>query len=829
MKLPALIAMFLLMVTHTGYAAIEGFKFVNTNDTDSLIQTNTNGATLVNNSDIIGVHISAGLDRLIEVRVLDDTTLISSASSKVITINDSYSPFGKEYFGAYLELPLTQDGTYRFEAITKSLSGDIVDTKTTTVIRDTSTPTSNNLSVKLMYGGYINSLLPEGSWYLGPQMGGEHSTMVQVSNIEDTSGIHSVDFESFTLDSNGNPVFYKSVPMKYSVSLQTAEVNLTSNGSMFPHSNADVEYAARAKITDTAGNISYTDFQSIYWDSVRIDTLEAYGVKVPGSTNEMAGLIGFEPYVRLMEVDENPVTILYRVAEWNYRDGSGNFNNPGGLLVSSATAIYTDRDDGYVYFTDTGPIGSITISWRNQAHYRNTTGPALYNVVPSDKAAVTPRARYGQYYYSDLQDFGSWSRRVYKHELPVQIEKVRLHVEARDYEQIARHSSSIVCNIPAGETYCDADLIAPWEMTEGNARYFHDYFNARNIDQSLVSNPVYPVGSFNDRYYPSIEETSFNSETKELYVRIVQDCQTCYQGRIGLSKYQLRDADGNDLGLTPKQVTRNSGTFEVVYDLTQLAEGTYNIHAYAQEHHGPSDTKFAVDYSSDKTAPTISFGYDGGPIKPEISELRNVSFTLVDLSTISDIKVLLTGSKYQIEYQLGYSLFNQQDNATTYTLELPKLFPTLDENETYQIQVTASDEYGNISSESIDISYKPDNLIIMEPFTYIPFSPAAPLYTDQNRPLGLIYTNSPLVLENSMLATGIQKAEVTNNAASDFPIGVEGDLGWIEILPGETKEFGIDLGNGDPLHVEIYPVTNAKEGNADFIFNINQLTSEHLN
>ncbi|USD58839.1 DUF4165 domain-containing protein [Vibrio sp. SCSIO 43140] len=828
MKLQTLLAILLLLVTNTSFAAIEGFEFVDTNNTDRLIPTSTNTATLINNSSSIGVHISAGLDRKIEVKVLEEGALIGSASSGVITINDSYSPFGNEYFGTYLEIPLPLDGTYVIEATTLSLSGDVVDTTSTSIIRDTKQPSGDDLSVKYMYGGHINSLLPQGSWYLSAQMGSYTSTLIQVSNIEDTSGIRSVDFESFTLDSSGNPVFYKSVGMTYSVSLQTAEVNLSSHGSIFPSSNGDVPYAARAKITDNAGNISYTAYQSVYWDSVRTDTLEAYGVKVPGSTNIMAGLTGFDPYVNSMEVDENPVTILYRVAAWNYRDSSGNFNNPGGLMVSGATAIYTDRDDGYVYFTDTGPIGSITIHWRNQAHYRNVTGPSLYTVVPSDKAPITPRALYGQYFYSDWGTFGNWSRRVYKHELPLSIEKIRLHVEPRNFEQIARHGGSVSCIIPVGETYCDAVLATPWEMTEGSARYFHDYFNVRNTEESLVSNPTYPVGSYNDLYYPSIENTAFDSETKELFVRIVQDCQDCYQKRIGLSKYQLQDINGNSLGLSPKQVSQNAGTFEVVYDLTQLPEGAYSIYAYAEERHGPSDTTFALDYNSDKTAPVISFGYEGGAIPSEVSDLRNVSFTLTDPSSISEIEILLTGSRYQIEYQLGYSLLDQQGNSTSYTLELPKLFPTLEEGETYQIQVSAADEYGNRSSKTVNISYKPDNLIIMEPFYYVPFTPSTPIYIADGSPLGLIYTNSALTLENSMLATGVQTAEMTNNAASSFPIGIESDSGWVEILPGQTKEFGIDLGNGEPLYVEIYPITNGNEGTADFIFNINQLTSEHL-
>lgn len=818
----------LMLVISPCHAAIEGFGFVDTNDINQIVPTNTATATLVNNAGELGVYVSAGLDRKVELNVIENEIVVMSDISPVINVNDSYNPFGKEYFGAYFNLNLPSDGTYIIEAKTISLSDVVVDTTSTTVVRDTEAPTSDNLTVKYMYGNHNNALLPSGSWYLSAQMGSYTSTLINLQNLTDSSGIKSVEFESYTLDAEGTPTLYKSVDMAYSVSLQTAEVNLSSHGSIFPASNGDILYQARAKIEDNSGNVRYTDFQDVYWDSVRIDTLEAVGVLVPGSENVMAGLTGFEPYVRGMSVDQNPVTILYRVEEWNYRDGSGDFDNPGGLMVYSAEAVYTDRDDGYVYFVDTGPIGSITIYWRNQAHYRNVTGPSLYYVVPSDDAPVTPRARYGEYFYSDLNDFGSWSRRVYKHELPLEIQKIRLHVEARPFEQIARHGSSVTCNIPAGETYCDAELENPWKMEEGGARYFHDYFNVRNVEETLVSNPTYPVGSYNDTYYPTIESTFFDNETKELHTKIVQACQDCYQRRIGLYRYQLQDEQGFKLDLALKSYTKNAGTYDLVYDLKELPEGKYNIYVYAEEYHGPSDTQFAVEYTSDKTPPQIILGYEGGVLPSEITDLRNVSFTLTDTAQINDIEVILSGSRYQIEYQLGYSLLDSDEQSSSYTLELPKLFPTLEENETYELEVTAADEFGNRSTTSASLSYKPSNLIIMDALDYVPIKDSIPLYMTNDAPLGVIYTNNALTLENSMLATGVQIAEMTNNATSSFPIGVESNTGWIEVLPGQTKEFGVDLKNGDPLNVVIYPISNGEIGSADFLFNINQLTSEHL-
>lgn len=819
----------LAMTSFLSHAAIEGFEFTDPSNDSKLVKTNTSEATLINNAGLLNVHVSAGLDRRIRIKVKQGTDVISTEIGDVITVNDAFSPFGNEYFGSKISVSIPSDGDYSIIAETVSLIGDVVDSKKVDIVRDTTPPTFDTMNVIKMYGGHVNSLLPAGSWYLS-HMQSDHHTTIQVTGLSDPSGIGTTELETFTFDDQGNRQPYKQQEMTYTESLKTTALNLFTYKYMFPHGdNANTRYQTRAKLTDRAGNVTYTNYQDVYYDTVTTNSLMAIGVKVPGSNNTIAGLTGFEPYVGSMEVDTNPVTILYRVEAWNYRDDSGNFNNPGGLMVAGADAVYTDRNDGYVYFTDTGPIGSITISWRNQAHYRNITGPNLYYVVPSSTAPVTPRATGGQYFYSDTNAWGSWSRRVYNWELPVQIEKIRLFAQARPFEQKAVHGGTNTCNIRAGATHCDIVLSSPWKMVHGGSAYYHSYFNVRNLEETLISDPIYPVGTYNDNYYPTVEETSFNEDTKVLSVRIVQACQYCYQGRIGLSKFELQDQNFEKLDITPIKSTYNGGTFEIEYDLTQLPEGSYQIYVYAQERHGPEDRKLAVNYVSDKTPPTIQFGYDGSSLPPQVTDLRQVSFKLTDISDIKDIEIKLTGSRYDIDYQLGYSLSNVSGDSQTYQLELPKLFPTLEDGEVYSLTVTAVDEFNNSTTDSVDISYKPENLIVMKTIDYLSSAVNQPLYLSDDSPMAVIITNSALTLENSMMATGLQTAEVTNNITSAFPIKLRASSGWVDIYPGETKNVQIDLGTGKPLHVEIYPIDAGVEGKADFLFNIPQLTSAHLN
>lgn len=818
-----------LCLTTSGFAhsAIEGFEFTDTSGISKLVKTNTAESTLINNVGQLGIHVSAGLDRRIRVSILQNGVAVTSTTGNVITVNDAYSPFSSEYFGSLLSVSIPSEGSYTVQAETLSLDGVVVNSESTNIIRDVTPPASDNMSVKYMYGGHVNSMLPAGSWYLSAQMGSYTSTIVEVKNVNDVSGIDSIEMETFTFDAEDNRIPYKSKSLAYTESKLSAEINLSVNSSLFPLGNAIDRFQTRTKISDKAGNVAYTAYQDVYWDSLRTDTLEAVGVLVPGSSNVIGGLAAFEPYVRDMEVDTNPVTVLYRVADWNFRDNSGNFNNAGGIWASGANAVYTDRGDGFIYFVDTSPAGAIGISWRNQAHYRNVVGPSLYRVTLSDSAPKTPAPRYGQYYYSDTQDWGSWSRRVYNHELPVQIERIRLFVNARTYPQTAYHAGHS-CTVPTGQDVCEITLSSPWKMTAGGSAYYHSSFTVRSTDQTLSSNPTYPVGSYNDKYYPSIEKTAFNEDTKILSVQVELPCHTCYQNRIYMDRYELQDANGNKLNVGRFNSTVNSTTFEGQYDLTELPEGTHEVYVYARERHGPDTRKHAVTYVSDKTAPSIIMGYDGGALPDQVTDLRKVTFNVSDVSNINDIRVSLQGSRYDIDYQLGYSLLDESANSQTYQLELPKLFPTLDENEIYSLSVSASDEFNNSNSKITSFSYKPENLIVMNTIDYLASQSNTPLYLSDGTPMAIILTERALTLENSMLATGDQQGEITNNASSDFPIRIQTKNGWIEVAPGETKEIVIDLGNGDPLYVEVYPVSDNNNGQADFLFNLPQLSSAYI-
>ena len=295
-----------------------------------------------------------------------------------------------------------------------------------------------------------------------------------------------------------------------------------------------------------------------------------------------------------------------------------------------------------------------------------------------------------------------------------------------------------------------------------------------------------------------------------------------------MDRYELQDANGNKLDVSRFNSTVNSTTFEGQYNLTELPEGTHEVYVYAREYHGPDTRKHAITYTSGKTAPSILMGYDGGSLSEQVTDLRKVTFSVSDTSNINDIRVSLQGSRYNIDYKLGYSLLNELENSQTYQLELPKLFPTLDEDEIYSLSVTASDEYNNSNTKITSFSYKPDNLIVMNTIDYLASQSNTPLYLSDGTPMAIILTEQALTLENSMLATGDQQGEITNNASSDFPIRIQTKNGWVEVAPGATKEIVIDLGNGDPLYVEVYPVSDNNNGQADFLFNLPQLSSAYI-
>lgn len=137
--------------------------------------------------------------------------------------------------------------------------------------------------------------------------------------------------------------------------------------------------------------------------------------------------------------------------------------------------------------------------------------------------------------------------------------------------------------------------------------------------------------------------------------------------------------------------------------------------------------------------------------------------------------------------------------------------------------MTAADEFGNESVESIDFGYTPDNLIIIDSQTYLP-SPV-PIYDSQDKAIATIYSNEMLTLDGGQLATGVQLAEISNRKDSDFAISVRNDGDVVTVQPGETKNMEVDLGSaGMKINIEVYPASSI-EGSAQFLFSIPSLTT----
>lgn len=826
---PALsIALSMAMAHAPAFSAIEGFSFIDTLETSKSIKRSTNSATLLNNTSLVAAHVSAGLDRRIRVSVETETEEISSFTTDVVTVNDVLSPFGTEFFGFSVPIDLPEESKYKITAETISLSGDVVDTVSTEVIRDITPPGYGEKYVKMQYGGHINSLLPPGSWYLSHVVSSVH-TILNLPDIIDESSIVSAIMETFTIGDDGTRIPYRQQEMTYSPSLSYAQINLNTHKTMFPHGDsATTPFEFRIRLEDQAGNVSYTPKQTVYYDTVLAETLEAYAVKVPGSENVIAGEVGFEPYSRNMEIDTNPATVMYRVEDWNHRDSSGNFNNAGGLLVSGADKVITDQNDGYVYYIDTGEVGRVTITWRIQADYRSASGNQLYSFVLSDIAPQTPTALRGEYWYSDLEDYDNWSRRVMNTELPVSIEKMRLGASMRSYDQKATHSGH-ECIIPAGEQYCEVEMPSPWVMTKGNSRYFHDAAYARALDGSLVSNPIYPVGSYNDQHYPELESFHFDQQSKLLSIALIQHAQGGFQNRISLKGYELRDENGEKT-LSPIEHKQTNSQFDLLYDLTQLPHGMHKIYFFAEENHGPSINEYLLDYLNDKEAPEIEFGYDGADLEWVVEDLRKVEFTLTDDSAITDIRVKLSGSRFDVDYLLGYSHIRTEGQSTSYSLELPKLFPNLGQDEDYHLEVLATDEFGNSQVSSVRFNYQPENYIQLGKARYLPTKDGVALYRANGEPLAVIESQYPLSLDDSMLATGDQDAEITVDASSDHGIKIMTKTGWVEVMPGMTKMIVIDLGLGERLNVEVYPAIDElkEDSHIDMLFHIPQLSSKFV-
>ncbi|CAH1590534.1 conserved exported hypothetical protein [Vibrio jasicida] len=808
------------------FAAVEGVNYIDPLGIPHDAELAVNDSNFLNNQGELTLYISAGLDRRIRLTTSVNGTALKTETTNIINIQDKIEYDGNSFYGVMLNAPVSGDGSYTLLIETLNLSGEVVTSENLFYTRDTTLPNAGTLSAS-GYGGYTgHTFQPSNTWFFTNYF----SNFIQVNGISDSSGIEKVEMLTYTMSPK---TLYKTRVLAYSESTKSARFTFSEDYGFLPaNDNGETIRGVAFRVTDKAGNQSLTDVQNVIYDTYKTGDLKLVGIYDPQSTATIAGQRGFVPYNPGMTVKTNPIQFMYRVSNSNYTS-----NVLGGIGFVGADKVITTQNDGYTYAVYKRPYGYTDgnyVRFNQRATW--SAGGISYNLILSDSAPKAP-SRNGmfEYNYSDKgwASANRWDMNI--SELPVRIKGVRQFVAPRTYPQVFSHSG-YSCTIPAGATVCEIAFpdTSKWNLVDGGHYYFHEGSSITSADGALYGPPMWANVTYNAAHAPVINSTVYDSESKILTVSITQSAAGSWFDHLRLGNVWLEDSTkGTLLSTYGDKCTRQTTEYSCTFDLSSLSEGSYSYVVKAQERHGLTTTGAeTLTYVSDRTAPIIKWGYkDSYTVPSTITDLRDLKFAISDLSVKKVDELRITGSTFDVNYLLGYSKLSSTETAgvingvDVYSLELPKLFPTMEVNEHYKITLTASDEYGNSTISTIDVVFIPENLVQLDVQSYLPV--AQNLLDADDEPIARIYTESSLVLEGAQMATGVQLAEITVDPNAGGALNFLTTDGVVTINPGETRVVSIDLGTtGGALNIDVYPAKGEK-GTAKFMFSIPQLSSMH--
>lgn len=808
----ALVAASIPFVSH---AAVEKVSFTDVSGAPQERSISQNKEIFVNNNSSVAFYVSSGLDRRLRFVLKKGNTVVSDSTTDVINIDDLISHNGKSYYGKIFNAGISSDATYSIEVSTLALDSSLIDTEKYIVSRDTTPPTSGDVTIS-SYGGTTNAHTDSDIWYTGYY----HHNYFQVNDITDnSSGISKVELVSFR--TVGGKSEFKRKTLSYDANARLARFNFNTDSGFLPNGdNADTVFGVEFHITDVAGNIHKTPMQKIYYDTVGTKGLELIAYREPGSSNVIGGQVGYVPYVPGATVKENPISFMYRLPANEHQS-----NRRGGYAPVGHSRLITDQNDGFYYVVFTRPYGYTDGNYIRFTEQRTWASSSIsYNLKLSPSAPKAPvRVGHAEYLWSDL-GWSSWNRwHIQNTQLPVTISGSRQRVEPRPYVQRWSHAGH-ECLIPIGSVYCEIRHPAR-TLSKGTSGYFHEGSTIESADKSLYGEPGWANATYNDQYYPIIN--SISQEGLNLVANIEQPQAGSWFDNLKLKDTWVEDSNGNKLSIKRTSLARNGIYYEAKFDLNTLEEGEHNLVVVALEMHGPTTKKSAFKYLSDRTAPELSISYHGEETPNTIADLRDLVININDnLSEVKIDQISLMSTDGLVDVILGYTLNSESNAGRTkmFSPELPRLFPTLDDGITYKMTVRVSDAYGNKAMIEKTFMYVPDNLIQMGVIKYLPVNR---VLLDQNDdPLAKI-TSNELKLDDGRMATGEQKAFVSLKASAEYAVRVNSDA---VVKPGETKEITIDLGDtGGKLNIPIYPDQQGQEGVSSILFEIPQLKSKYDN
>ncbi|MGI2068055.1 Ig-like domain-containing protein [Shewanella sp. MF08487] len=261
-----------------------------------------------------------------------------------------------------------------------------------------------------------------------------------------------------------------------------------------------------------------------------------------------------------------------------------------------------------------------------------------------------------------------------------------------------------------------------------------------------------------------------------------------------------------------------TGRHRVTFKLNRLPSGRQNISFYADDTYGNRVTQSILsNYLNDTTPPVLRLQSPSGAQITNgstINGLESLRISITDDSEANINSVVLSGGAAKDSVYVSTN--NLGDGI--YDLNYPRLFPSLEANETYTINITAQDTAGNASTLTSTFLYLPANLLQVGQMTTLAVNKQ--LQNTQNDPITSIKTGVLRTAEGQ-LASGAQTAFITLRSDAKINVNILGSV----LQPGETKQITIIPSITGEVVIPVYSASPGVKGQASFMIDIPQITS----
>lgn len=796
-------------------AQIFSYSFTDTNQSVKNLKPVTQN--YLNPVGSLTLNLISGLDRYERVTVTrdGDSKVMYTSLTPKISVSDRIVAYdGTAYYGKDMDLPSLGEGAFTVVNDTLDLQQSVVSTSTYHFTVDTTPPTYSSI-YPYQNAGY-NMVLKGPLWELG--RGGNAQYSIFGDGIDDANGIDKIRLvikRSDGSEVSDNVLSYDAAAKR---TFYAWAYNIVTQPGM-PSSDLDEEFTFNFIITDRAGNTLRIPPQRFLYDDQmgEFTPFAVHDSRV--STSVVPGISsGYVAFERGLSVLENPYKMVIRIPKTNWRPyrngGISIVNNYGGVEVIS-------EDTTYVYVEAKLPQGSLDTNYYRPENTYQWAGGSLTQYASWlnwDPAAVKSPAWGNPAIERQMSD-GTWFNSVSTKyfmatDMPVNLTQIRFNVQARPYDQ--KITGGATCNIPAGSTSCTVAMTQA--INKGTNGYLHSGFEVRSTTESTFFMPNWENVVWHTQG-PSVTGFDYNDVTNILKVYINQPGDGNYGNRVYVNRVWLSDKSRNnaEINLKGQQTAHNTvtGFYTYEFDLKQIQEGSYDVQINAID---TLNNTGSLDYkvvTIDNTAPTVTISYDSKPItnKVTVFGLENIRIKLADNQTKPTLtRMTLRGGPVSDAVELSW--VNLGDDL--YSPNYPKIFPSINDGETYTLTVQAKDDMNNVKESAAEFNYLPNNLVRMENLKTISVSTA--LKTSDNTPLAVLYA-SQLRKQDGSIATGVQDAVLTVRKDAAFGVTVNG----VSAAPGESKTIQLDLGLGDGRSFPIFPAISGVSGTSEFMLNIEEL------